>query len=245
MKVCTSQWIGKREKQEDTCYAKYYPDGVLMLVADGMGGHHHGALASQVAVQAFAEAFEASSGGATVAVRLRAALVAANEAVGQAFARCGAYGGTTLVAAYVSGGLLWWVSVGDSPLFLWRQRRLLRLNADHSLRAVYMECVRAGTMAYEEAMSYGHKLRSALTGEVPGLVDSPSVPQPLLPGDRVILASDGVDALLLPAILPEAVKDLLDTRAGASLAANLVEACAALGDAGADNTTVLTLDWPE
>lgn len=242
--ACIAQWIGKREKQEDSYSVKSYPDGVLAIVCDGMGGHHYGALAARTAVRAFVEHFESTEGKLSITSRLQQALDAANTAVGKEFAKCDSYGGSTLVAAYIASGLLWWVSVGDSPLMLWRHRKLLRLNQDHSLRAIYMEYVKAGAFTYQEAMQQGHRLRSAVTGEPFSMVDAPLTPQPLLPGDRIIIASDGVDSLLLPAVLPEAVESMLDDRSERPLATRIVEACIQLGEATADNTTVITMDWP-
>ncbi len=240
MNVHVAQWIGCRERQEDAYAVRHFPHGVLAVVCDGMGGHDMGSMASRTAAAAFAEAFAARE-GEPLAERLREALEDTNNAVGDAFEDCGSYGGTTLVAAYVERGSLWWVSVGDSPFFLWRKGRLLRLNEDHSLRPVYLEYARKGIFSYEEAMNEGHVLRSAVTGEELRLVDAPGCPHPLLPGDRLVLASDGVDGLLLPQSLADSTRELLAEQGG-NLAARLVEACRALNDPGADNTTVLTLD---
>ncbi len=242
MNVHVAQWLGCRERQEDAYAVRHFPHGVLAVVCDGMGGHEMGGMASRTAAAAFTEAFAAREGAEeSMPERLRAALADTNSAVGEAFAEQGSYGGTTLLAAYIGRGLLWWVSVGDSPLLLWRAGRLSRLNADHSLRPVYLEYARNGLFSYEEAMNEGHTLRSAVTGEELRLVDAPDSPRPLLPGDRLVLASDGVDALLLLPTLPDATRRLL-TEPGGSLAARVVEGCRALGDPHADNVTVVTME---
>ncbi len=240
MNVYAAQWLGCRESQQDAYAVRHFPDGVLAVVCDGMGGHDGGAMASRVAADSFEDAFS-SGDGRPAPERLRAALEQANSAVGAAFAECGSFGGTTLLAAWVSGGLLWWASVGDSPFLLWRAGHLIRLNEDHSLRSVYMDYVRKGIYSYEEAMAEGHALLSALTGELPGKVDIPPSPRPLLPGDRLVLATDGVDGLLLPRTLSCSTRRLL-AEPGGSLAARIVEGCQALQDPEADNVTVLTLD---
>lgn len=211
-----------------------------MMVCDGMGGHDCGALASKTAVKAFVAAFEKSQG--SVAERLRSALDAANHEVGQEFARRSLYGGTTLLAAYVGGGVVWWVSVGDSLLMLWRHGRLIRLNADHSMRAVYMDFAKSGAMDMEEVLARGHALRSAVTGGKLTLVDAPPTPYPLLPGDRIIVSSDGADGLLLPTPVSPELRRVLDSREG-DLSVSLVAACEGLNNPYADNVTVLTMDW--
>lgn len=243
MNASVAQWIGNRETQEDAYGVKYYPEGVLAVVCDGMGGHLHGALASHTAVDAFMERFDQAKGTGPVSVRLKAALEYANKMVGSAFAKCGAFGGTTLVAAWIGAGVIWWVSVGDSPLFLWRHRRLIRLNEDHSMRAVYLKYVKEGGLTYDEAMSQGHLLRSALTGEPLSLVDAPPTPYPLLPGDRILLTSDGTDELLQIPALAESTRNMLSCRKS-ELSPRVIEAVKALRLPVADNVTAVSFDWP-
>lgn len=240
MKAHAAQWIGRRQSQQDFYVVRSYARGMLAIVCDGMGGHAHGDLCARTAAEAFARDFEQNEGG-SVADRFRAALASANEAVGSVVSKTGQFGGCTLLAAFVAAGVLWWVSVGDSPLFLWRRDRLIRLNADHSMRAVFEEFVQSGIMSHEDALCKGHELRSAVTGEPIPMVDSPPTPYLLLPGDRIILASDGTDELLQVVPLPLATRALLDGRSD-SLAAGIVQACEAIGNPLADNTTVITVD---
>lgn len=242
MNASVAQWIGSRRTQEDAYGVKHFPEGVLVVVCDGMGGHHHGSLASATAVKAFVRHFEESEISISVAERLSCALEEANDAVGREFCRCDSYGGTTLVAAYVGAGVLWWVSVGDSPLFLWRQGRLIRLNKDHSMRAVYLDFVGEGCMSRREAIANGHLLRSALTGEPIPLIDNPPTPYPLLPGDRIMLATDGIEDLLQAQALTAPTRDLLNSREG-ELSPRIIEAIRALNNPMADNVTVVCLDW--
>ena len=241
MNAVIAQWIGKREHQEDSYLVRHYPAGTLAVLCDGMGGHQFGALASSTAAKEFVDAFEGDS-ESPVSQRLLNALEAANAAVRAAFSEVGAYGGTTLVAAYIGGGVLWWVSVGDSPLYLWRHHRLIRLNEDHSMRAVYMQYVQSGCLTFEEAVMRGHALRSAVTGEAISMIDSSVTPYPLLPGDRIILTSDGTDDLLYTSVLADDVKALLDERSG-NLAVRITEACRLLENPYADNVTVVSMDW--
>ncbi len=242
MKFQVAQWIGKRAEMEDSYALRHFPDGSLAVVCDGMGGHDCGLQAAQIAARSFVKAFEQSE-DVTTARRMRDALDFANQSVGDYFIKRDMYGGCTLLAVYIFSGVLWWVSVGDSLLFIWRHGRLLRLNADHSMRSIYEEFVRSGTMSFEEAMAQGHSLRSAVTGEEIPLIDSPPTPFLLLPGDRIVLASDGVDELLLQTPLSEAARVILDSPSD-NLSAEIIEGCRALGREDADNVTVLSMDYP-
>ncbi|MGN0864555.1 MAG: PP2C family protein-serine/threonine phosphatase [Akkermansia sp.] len=234
-----AQWLGRREKQEDAYAARPVAGGMLAVVCDGMGGHCYGDCASRVAATAFADAFAAQE--SALPERMQTALAAANAAVRSVYESQGAFGGTTLLAVFARRGVLHWISVGDSPLYLWRMGRLLRLNADHSMRAVFERYVCAGGMTLREAQRNGHMLRSALTGSRIPLVDAPRVGYPLLPGDRLILCTDGAEPLLAQGVLLPELRALLNEREG-SLAAHLVEACRELNEEHADNVTVITLD---
>ena len=228
-----------RRKQEDAYVGKYYRDGVLAVVCDGMGGHHDGALASTLASEAYVKSFEKND-DLPMLQRMRLALDDANEAVRKSFESRGVYGGTTLVAAFAGGGVLRWVSVGDTALYLWRRGRLLRLNQDHSFRDVFRSYIGAG-MTAQEALRRGHVLRSAVTGEPLDLVDAPAIPYPLLPEDRIVLATDGAENILEPEMLTSVGRNILDKREG-SLPAAIIAACQALNDPHADNTTLVSID---
>lgn len=240
MNATAAQWIGCRDHQEDAYAVKHLPEGTLAVVCDGMGGHSCGDLSAKAAVEDFVRCFTDSPPGLAVPERLSLALAAANEAVGRIFAGTELYGGSTLAAVWVSGPRMWWVSVGDSPLLLWRGNHLQRLNADHSLRSIYEQFVYDGTLSFKEAMSQGHMLRSALTGEQIALVDLPPRAHILLPGDRLLLTTDGVEQLLLAPLLSDDARHALSAPFEQSAIA-VIEACHALGDPCADNTTVVVL----
>lgn len=242
MDAHAAQWIGSRPRQEDAYGIRHFPEGSLVVVCDGMGGHDAGALASSTAVKSFIEAFEESAETeSSLTWRLHEALQLANDAVGKLYEGTDTYGGTTLLAVFAGRGVLRWVSVGDSGLFLWRQGTLRRLNEDHSMRAVYERFVCPGGMTRREALEGGHILRSALTGEDMPLIDAHERPFPILPGDRFIMGTDGLEMLVSQGFLPSSVRRILADRSG-SLAAALVQACVDLHDEHADNVTVVTMD---
>lgn len=220
---------------------RHFPNGTLAVVCDGMGGHDCGFQAAEIASKSFTEFFEWSEGGSMAGLMLKA-LEKANAAVGDFFAKRALYGGCTLLAVYISGGVMWWVSVGDSPLLLWRRGRLVRLNADHSLRAMYEQFLRNSEEVADVAISQAHSLRSAVTGAKIPLIDNPVTPYLLLPGDRVVLASDGVDELLLGKPLSEAAQKALDAPLD-RLSAEIVQGCRELELPDADNVTVLSMEY--
>ena len=207
--VAGDQISGGRAYQEDDFRITGFPNGdldgcdLLLVLADGMGGHRGGAQASRLAVSTFVDTFRQATGG--VALRLRESLDAANVEVGRRAAEgtCYAGMGCTLVACVVTDdGRAHWISVGDSPL--WRlcaagdrgDAGMDRLNADHSMRPVLEDLVRLGRVTPQEAWAGAHQLRSALTGEEGlTLVDEAATPVRLGIGDRILLASDGLETL--------------------------------------------------
>ena len=247
--VAGGQIQGARARQEDAYSIKPLPEqdreeagGWLLALADGMGGHAGGDVAAATATQAFEEGFTQAGRGADAPVeaRLDAGLRAANEAVRvkQQSAFSLSDMGATLVAALVIGPVLYWVSVGDSLLWLFRDGELLRLNEDHSMRPLLLELVKAGEMSEEEVLNHpvAHQLRSVVHGRDLPLVDMAAEGYPLAAGDVVLLASDGIETLsteALTAIIQGHADD-----AGA-LTRALLDGVEAAGVPRQDNTTVV------
>ena len=177
----------------------------LLVLADGMGGHAAGDVASSLAVTGFCSAFEAPGMPEEPNERLMAALEAANYAIHDRVAAEPELTGmgTTLVAAVVEGRELRWVSVGDSPLWLVRDGEIRRLNANHSVAGELAEQVAAGEMTAAEAAEAPGRamLFSALLGENIDLVDIPEAPVRLESGDVIMIASDGVETCSLEELI--------------------------------------------
>jgi len=173
------------------------PCSLLAVLADGMGGHTGGALASRTACESFIEAYDTLDPAA--AGRLEHALEASNAAIArriESSPHLSGMGSTLIGAAFGQDGLEW-VSVGDSPLYLFRNGDIALLNEDHSLAPALDQMVAEGRMSAEEARNdpRRHMLRSALTGEPLELVDVSRKPLPLEPGDYIVLASDGIHTI--------------------------------------------------
>ena len=168
-----------------------------------MGGHTSGQRASQIAVEAFIEEFfqHQPTAESNDAFALHESLMFANERISKSIddSRGELEGmGTTLLAATVStrNGVQW-ISVGDSPLFLFREDSLRRLNADHSMRPFIAEEIAQGKLEAEALAHHPQRnvIRSALLGEDIPIIDAPAAPFVLQPGDILLFASDGLQTL--------------------------------------------------
>lgn len=170
---------------------------LVAVLADGMGGHVGGSLASRTVCDTFLAAFVDAE--AAPREHLVAALDAANGAIADKVARNPVLSGmgSTLVGVVFEQAGASWVSVGDSPLLLWRRGEIATLNEDHSLAPELDRLAAAGKITLDQARRdpRRHMLRSAVTGEEIDLVDLPRKALRLEPGDYVILASDGLHTL--------------------------------------------------
>ncbi len=242
--ISGKQSLGQRDNQEDAFDLVYQNErdpksDILMLVADGMGGHAGGEVASNLALSAFKKHFVGGSDAPRPRDRLQESLTAANEALRQRIATQPDLKGMgcTLVAALKLGDRLIWVSVGDSSLFLLRDGRLKKLNADHSLYGELLQMVAAGKLSQEEADSHPRRnaLRSALMGDRISLTDVNAIS--LKPGDVVLSCSDGLDTLSQAEI-----REILQngkSRDMRGVASDLLNAVEAKGKPKQDNTTVV------
>ena len=188
---------GDRGGQED--YSAFCPlsnsSELLLVLADGMGGHASGEVASQNAVNVFSNTFIKYPSD-SAPIRLGAALQEANSELSRLTRKDTALEGMgcTLIGAHISSDGLQWVSVGDSLLYLFRDGKLQRLNADHSMTPVIEESFRQGKITREEALTHPnrHALRSAVMGQELSLIDAPKKPTSIFSGDIIIAASDGL-----------------------------------------------------
>lgn len=166
---------------------------VLLAVADGLGGHRAGEVASSIAIRTLRQFL--ADGAGSWERRLRLAMEAAHAAIAQQgrLRRSEAGMATTLTAAVLDGRDLHWAHVGDSRAYLVRGGRLSRLTHDHS---VAEELVAAGRIGRDAARRdpRRHLLTQAL-----GLGVAPEVElgrARLEPGDWLILSTDGLTAVV-------------------------------------------------
>jgi protein phosphatase len=217
------------------------PQSLVAVLADGMGGHTGGALASRTVC----ESFLAACAGVTSDVKgqLREALQASNLAIAEKIEESphlSGMGSTLIGTAFGPEGLEW-VSVGDSPLYLFRRGEIAMLNEDHSLAPALDQMAAEGRMTVEEARNdpRRHMLRSALTGETIELIDVSKKPLSLEPGDYVVLASDGIhtiDDAEISRVITAYAEDGPNAVAGA-----LIRAVEQVKDPHQDNITVIVV----
>ncbi|MDT8901502.1 Stp1/IreP family PP2C-type Ser/Thr phosphatase [Anaeroselena agilis] len=221
--------IGKvRETNEDS----FVCQPPLFVVADGMGGHVAGEVASRVAADTVSARF-AGAGGEEPTALLSEAIIDANDKVyrlaQEDSERAGM--GTTLTAAFVAGSVLYWGHVGDSRLYLLRGGVLSQVSEDHSLVG---ELVRNGSITADEALIHPHRnilTRAVGTGDRVK-VDTGSLT--LAAGDKVLLCTDGLTNMVTDGEIAAALSRDGD---GAALLAQLV---ARANDAGGlDNITAI------
>jgi PPM family protein phosphatase len=178
---------GQRSEQQDSYRARWLESekAWLLVLADGMGGHAAGGVASRLAADAFVTAFsEARAKGSGIKESFMSAVEEANLEIKQAQSASPetAGMGTTLVGGYLSGKGIAWISVGDSPLWVLRNGEITRLNEDHSLREI----------ARHGAKGIGNMLASVVNGEPINLIDCHADPVPLNSDDFILISSDGI-----------------------------------------------------
>jgi serine/threonine protein phosphatase PrpC len=217
MKVITghAQHIGEREEQQDAYGFSSLDDeeaiehrGMLAVLADGMGGYAMGKEAGQLAIQIMLNEYKAKSAEESIPKALEQSLHLANQAVYEmALSHELEWSvGTTLIATVIHQGELYWISAGDSRIYLFRGGVLIPLTRDHIYANRLREQVLAGILTQEEAES--HPERHLLTSYlgIPRIteIDANQEPLLLLPGDLVILCSDGLYDDLSDKLLEEA-----------------------------------------
>lgn len=244
--VTARQWQGERRYQEDAFATQEIesdiggePPALLMVLADGMGGEAGGAIASQTVVDTFLDRFSVSSGAA--GDRLLDSLEETTERLRVRIEADPGLGGmgSTVVAVLYDGTGVSWLSVGDSPMWLFVEGHLTRLNADHSMVPVLDRLVENGELSPEQARvdSRRNMLRSAVTGSAPELIDCAHRSGRLEPGSYLLIASDGLETLTDEEI-GRHLRNASDVDAAADHLFSAVRAAAAPGQ---DNVTYLLL----
>lgn len=239
-----SQNIGSREEQQDAFLFSEMENpelvsriGVMAVLADGMGGLRLGRESSSLAVKTFLVEYCSKRPEESITQELARAVRVANAAVFDMASRADlAWNtGTTLVAALIDLDELFWISVGDSRIYLYRDNHLRQLNQDHNYFNELKVQVEQGMISLEEADAHPEKnaLTSYLGMDVLRDIDQNYEPIPLKAGDRILLCSDGLYGVLSEEEIIDALK--LPAQEAADL---LLEKTLAKGHRHQDNVTV-------
>lgn len=232
---------GGREKNEDRMGYCYTRESCLMALADGMGGHPEGEVASQLALQTMAALFQRDA-----KPLLRDPLEFLSQAVMGAHHQILRYATdkglldsprTTIVACVVQNGCAYWVHCGDSRLYLVREDELVSRTRDHS----YLERQAASNQVVPlptQSMVNRNVLFTCLGSPSRPVMDSMG-PVPLNQGDRILLCSDGLwgtldDELIVSGLSHAPIHEAVP---------ELVEQALRTAGSTSDNVTVIALDW--
>ncbi len=217
-----------RAHNEDTVLV----DPPLFAVADGLGGHEAGEVASGIAIDTLASAAPATADAKGLGRAVRAANRAVIRAAREGLGRAGM--GTTMTAAVVEGTRIAVAHVGDSRAYLLHTGGLERITGDHSMVA---DMIRQGTLTEEQSRS--HPNRSVITralGTDPNMV-ADTFEVDAEPGDRLLLCSDGLTAMLTDDRIAEVLHSYGDPEMAVRI---LVDEANAAG--GHDNISVVVVD---
>ena len=239
--IFQDSFIGGRKVNQDRLAYSYSKDVLMMVIADGMGGHARGEIAADVAVSTMTNRFQQE---ARTTLRrpkefLESAIHSAHRAI-VSFAdqhemlECPR---TTIVACIVQNGKACWAHSGDSRLYLIRNGKLAVSTVDHSR---VQQLIESGVITVAQAAVHPdrNKIYNCLGGVLPPLVTH-SEDWPLKIGDTILLSTDGFWGPLNSDVIAAKLKDqsLLDGVPA------LMRAAEAKAGAESDNLSVIGLTW--
>ncbi|MDR1530503.1 MAG: serine/threonine-protein phosphatase [Burkholderiales bacterium] len=232
---------GSRKVNQDRIAYIYSRDSLLMVLADGMGGHAGGEVAAQIAVRLFAERFQQEA-----QPLLNNPFDFLHESMRRIHTALGSYARqfsltetprTTCVAVVVQSGYAHWAHSGDSRLYLFRNDELFARTRDHSKVQFLID---RGLITEEEAAVHPERNRiySCLGGIVEPVIDL-SIRTTLFNGDIILLCSDGFWSVMPP-------KDILETLKLSPLlqaAPNMMREAQKRGGVEGDNLSSIIMRW--
>jgi serine/threonine protein phosphatase PrpC len=230
---------GGREKNEDRMGYCYTRDSGLFALADGMGGHPEGEVASQLALQTLSAMFQRDA-KPTLADPLRflqESIIAGHHQLLR-YANQRALidtPRTTIVACLLQGNAAYWAHCGDSRLYMVRGEKLIARTRDHS----YSELQHTISHVVPMGDRFNRNVLFTCLGS-PGkpVVDTVG-PMLMQPGDRMLLCSDG----LWGTVADTVITDMLSRNAISDAVPELVEQALRNGGAKSDNVSVLAVEW--
>ena len=233
--------VGDRQGNEDRVGYAFGKDVLLMVIADGMGGHHGGEVAAEIAVQEITRRFKIEARNklrkpfeflvTSIQAAHRAIVAHADQ---HNLLECPR---TTCVACVVQNGYVYWAHAGDSRLYVLRGGSLLAATQDHSK---VQQMIDAGQITAEAAARHPdrNKIYSCLGGVVPPHIDM-SREHKLEVGDTVMLSTDGFWAQIPASILAQ----MLTRQTVTALLPGLLAEAHRRAAGESDNITVVAMTW--
>lgn len=230
---------GGREKNEDRMGYCYTRDAGLFALADGMGGHPEGEVASQLALQTLAAAFQREA-----KPQLKDPLRFLLDAMHAGHHQLLRYATdkslidtprTTVVGCVLQGKAAYWAHCGDSRLYLIRGNKLIARTRDHS----YTELQDTLSQVVPIDARFNRSVLFTCLGSPGKPVIDTTGPMVMQPGDRVVLCSDG----LWSTVPDEEIVHAMSAAAISDAVPELVEQALRRGGHRGDNVTVLAVDW--
>jgi PPM family protein phosphatase len=233
---------GPRPYNQDRLAYSYSKDALLLVLADGMGGHRNGEVAAQLAVKTLTDAFQrlavpSLSSPAKFLIDHIQQVHDMIENVTQAEEYVESPR-TTIVAAIIQRGYLYCAHVGDSRLYHFRNGHLLFRTEDHS---VVQSLYKKGMISKEEMAThpYKNKIYNCVGGETPPQIDL-SDRHELLEGDTVLLCTDGVWGVIDDQQIKEIIQRNNDITAATT---DLMDSADFASDERGDNMSAIGLQW--
>src|SRR4051812_16126145 len=233
--------VGDRSGNEDRVGYSYSRDVLLMVIADGMGGHDRREVAAEIAVNEITRRFQQEARNKLrkpfeflVSAIQSAHRAIVSHAVEQNLLECPR---TTCVACVIQNGYAYWAHAGDSRLYVLRKGQLVAATQDHSK---IQQMLDAGQITAEQAARHPdrNKIFSCLGGVVPPNIDIGREVR-LETGDTVMLSTDGFWAHIPAALLAS----MLQKQTVTSLMPGLMNEAQRRAAGESDNLTVVAMTW--
>ena len=233
---------GPRQYNQDRLAYSYSKDALLLVLADGMGGHRNGEVAAQLAVKTLTDAFQrlAVPALSSPAKFLIEHIQQVHDMIDQVTQTEELIESprTTIVVAVIQRGYLYCAHVGDSRLYHFRGGHLLFRTEDHS---IVQSLYKKGMITKEEMAThpYKNKIYNCLGGETPPQIDLADRHE-LLEGDTILLCTDGVWGVLPDQQIKEIIQQnpLIADATG-----KLMDSAEFASDEKGDNMSAIGLQW--
>jgi protein phosphatase len=206
-----SSIIGTREYQQDSVFGDVSGDKTLAIVCDGMGGLNGGEIASSTAAKILINDFFELDSFNDIPGFFRNEAIKMDRKVNALTTEDGKPldGGTTIVSVIIDKDSLYWLSVGDSRIYIIRDREILPVNRDHNYRLILDEKLNNGSITPEEYIAEEAQAEALISyigmGNV-SLMDINETPLTLMEDDIILLCSDGLYKRLSDDVIYEWIK---------------------------------------